>query len=148
MCAVSDVPGGQVVGLGSAQALALHFEAVDLAIRGGVQVESHGPQCPYLILLLFVMWGFALLLLSHNLVGRDLIAAGALLIVFALVVIVTCVALVRRKWRRGLLFGVELTAPAAEVVGRCRQNGLLVNTAGEKTVRFAPPLTVTAETPL
>jgi hypothetical protein len=57
-----------------------------------------------LVLLVFVMWGFALLLLSHNLVGRDLIAAGALLIVFGLVVIATCLVLLRRTWRRGLLF--------------------------------------------
>jgi uncharacterized protein (TIRG00374 family) len=57
-----------------------------------------------LVLLVFVMWGFALLLLSHNLVGRELVAAGGLLIGFALVIIVTCVALLRRKWRRGLLF--------------------------------------------
>lgn len=57
-----------------------------------------------LVLLLFVMWGFALLLLSHNLVGRDLAAATVLLVVFGVVVVATCIALVRRKWRRSLLF--------------------------------------------
>ncbi|MCC6848395.1 MAG: flippase-like domain-containing protein [Deltaproteobacteria bacterium] len=57
-----------------------------------------------LVLLVFVMWGFALLLLSHNLVGRDLIAAGTLLIAFGIVVVVTCVALLHRRWRRTLLF--------------------------------------------
>jgi len=57
-----------------------------------------------LVLLVFVMWGFALLLLSHNLVGRDLIAAGALLVAFGLVVVATCIALLRRRWRRSLLF--------------------------------------------
>ena len=57
-----------------------------------------------LVLLVFVMWGFALLLLSHNLVGRDLVAAGALLIGFGLAVIATCLVLLRRTWRRGLLF--------------------------------------------
>jgi acetylornithine/N-succinyldiaminopimelate aminotransferase len=39
---------------------------------------------------------------------------------------------------QGLLIGVELEAGAADVVARCRQHGLLVNLAGEKTVRFAP----------
>ncbi|MBK7858638.1 MAG: aspartate aminotransferase family protein [Archangiaceae bacterium] len=46
---------------------------------------------------------------------------------------------------RGLLFGIELASGAADVVARCRQNGLLVNLAGEKTVRFAPPYIVTRE---
>ncbi len=39
---------------------------------------------------------------------------------------------------RGLLFGIELNSGAADVVARCRANGLLVNLAGERTVRFAP----------
>jgi len=46
---------------------------------------------------------------------------------------------------KGLLFGLELTSPAAELVTKCRAQGLLVNTAGEHTVRFAPALTVTRE---
>jgi acetylornithine/N-succinyldiaminopimelate aminotransferase len=46
---------------------------------------------------------------------------------------------------KGLLVGVEVGVPAADVVARCRQNGLLVNLAGEKTVRFAPPFIVTRE---
>ncbi len=45
----------------------------------------------------------------------------------------------------GLLLGIEVTAPAGEVVARCRANGLLTNLAGEKTVRFAPALTTTRE---
>jgi len=45
---------------------------------------------------------------------------------------------------RGLLMGVEV-ADAAAVVNRCREGGMLVNLAGEKTVRFAPPFTVTTE---
>ncbi|MCC6767276.1 MAG: flippase-like domain-containing protein [Deltaproteobacteria bacterium] len=57
-----------------------------------------------LVLLVFVMWGFALLLFSHDLVGRDLIAASVLLFAFGIVVIVTCAALLRRRWRRALLF--------------------------------------------
>lgn len=46
---------------------------------------------------------------------------------------------------RGLLWGIEVEGPAADVQGRCRENGLLVNTAGEKTVRFAPSYLVTRE---
>jgi acetylornithine/N-succinyldiaminopimelate aminotransferase len=39
---------------------------------------------------------------------------------------------------RGLLFGVEVLVSAADVVAACREKGLLVNLAGEKTVRMAP----------
>jgi len=46
---------------------------------------------------------------------------------------------------RGLLMGIELHQDAAAVVARCREQGLLVNSAGEKTVRFAPPYVVTRE---
>lgn len=59
-----------------------------------------------LVLLAFVMWGFALLLFSHTLVGRDLVAATILLVAFGAVVVATCIALLRRKWRRSLLFAV------------------------------------------
>jgi acetylornithine/N-succinyldiaminopimelate aminotransferase len=44
---------------------------------------------------------------------------------------------------RGLLFGLEVAQPAAEVITRCRSNGLLVNAAGDKTVRFAPAFVAT-----
>jgi acetylornithine/N-succinyldiaminopimelate aminotransferase len=44
---------------------------------------------------------------------------------------------------RGLLFGIEVDTGAADVVARCRQHGLLVNVAGEKTVRFAPAFVTT-----
>lgn len=43
---------------------------------------------------------------------------------------------------RGLLVGIEV-GDAAAVVSRCRDEGLLVNLAGERTVRFAPPFVVT-----
>jgi acetylornithine/N-succinyldiaminopimelate aminotransferase len=46
---------------------------------------------------------------------------------------------------RGLLVGVELSTDAAPVVAKCRDVGLLVNLAGEKTVRFAPPFVVTTQ---
>jgi acetylornithine/N-succinyldiaminopimelate aminotransferase len=53
--------------------------------------------------------------------------------------------LVKEVRGRGLLVGIEVTMPASDVVARCRQHGMLVNLAGEKTVRFAPPLTTTRE---
>jgi acetylornithine/N-succinyldiaminopimelate aminotransferase len=46
---------------------------------------------------------------------------------------------------RGLLIGVEVVGDAAAVVSRCREGGALVNLAGEKTIRFAPPFVVTDE---
>src|SRR3954470_1767724 len=46
---------------------------------------------------------------------------------------------------RGLLAGVEVKGDAGKIVARCRELGLLVNLAGEKTVRFAPPFIVTRE---
>ena len=44
---------------------------------------------------------------------------------------------------RGLLLGLELDREVAPVIGRLREAGLLVNAAGERTVRFAPPFIVT-----
>lgn len=52
------------------------------------------------------------------------------------------IAAVRGK---GLLMGIELKSEAAPVIARCREGGLLVNAAGEKTVRFAPAYVVTPE---
>jgi acetylornithine/N-succinyldiaminopimelate aminotransferase len=42
----------------------------------------------------------------------------------------------------GLLLGVELDRPAAEVVDACRSHGLLVGSAGERVLRLTPPLTI------
>jgi acetylornithine/N-succinyldiaminopimelate aminotransferase len=42
----------------------------------------------------------------------------------------------------GLLRGIELTSAAGPVVERCREQGVLVITAGEKVLRLAPPLTI------
>ena len=44
---------------------------------------------------------------------------------------------------RGLLVGVEVKMDAAALVTRSREGGLLVNLAGERTIRFAPPFTAT-----
>src|SRR5690606_13617159 len=42
----------------------------------------------------------------------------------------------------GMLWGVELPKPAASTIARCRELGVLVNAAGERVVRLAPPLVV------
>jgi len=44
---------------------------------------------------------------------------------------------------QGLLMGVELDREVAPVVGQLRGEGLLVNAAGDRTLRFAPPFIVT-----
>jgi predicted acetylornithine/succinylornithine family transaminase len=43
----------------------------------------------------------------------------------------------------GLMWGLDVLAPAGEVVDRAREAGLLVCTAGDHTVRLLPPLTIT-----
>ena len=47
-------------------------------------------------------------------------------------------AIIKDVRGRGLLMGIELNQEPAPVIARCREQGLLVNAAGEKTVRFAP----------
>jgi acetylornithine/succinyldiaminopimelate/putrescine aminotransferase len=43
---------------------------------------------------------------------------------------------------RGCLVGVELTITAGPVIDACREAGLLLLSAGDKVLRFAPPLIV------
>lgn len=62
-----------------------------------------------LILLAFVIGGFVLLLVSHNLVGRDLVLASVLLVAFALLLAGATAMLLRRRLRqRTLLAATEL----------------------------------------
>ncbi|MFL5321860.1 MAG: acetylornithine transaminase [Myxococcaceae bacterium] len=44
---------------------------------------------------------------------------------------------------RGLLAGVELLSDAAPFGAKCRDQGLLLNLAGDRTLRFAPPYIAT-----
>ena len=44
---------------------------------------------------------------------------------------------------RGLLLGVALDVPAAQVIGAARERGLLVINAGEDVLRLCPPLIIT-----
>ncbi len=46
---------------------------------------------------------------------------------------------------RGLLLALDVDRPAAGVVTACLARGVLVCTAGERTVRLTPPLTIAAE---
>jgi acetylornithine aminotransferase/acetylornithine/N-succinyldiaminopimelate aminotransferase len=43
---------------------------------------------------------------------------------------------------RGLLRGLAVSGNAVQVVGRCREQGLLLSVAGANVVRFAPPYIV------
>ena len=66
-----------------------------------------------LTLLLFVIAGFVLLLVSHMLVGRDLVIAAVLLAVFSLIVLLATLLILRRAWRRRVLFFVTAAMHAA-----------------------------------
>jgi acetylornithine/succinyldiaminopimelate/putrescine aminotransferase len=46
---------------------------------------------------------------------------------------------------RGLMWGIELTEPAAPYVSAARERGLLLLTAGANVIRLVPPLVITAE---
>lgn len=46
---------------------------------------------------------------------------------------------------RGLLIGVELSVDAADIVRKCRDQGVLIATAGPRVLRFVPPLIITKE---
>jgi predicted acetylornithine/succinylornithine family transaminase len=52
-------------------------------------------------------------------------------------------ARVREVRGRGLLAGLLLDGPAADVVGICRERGLLVNATADRVVRLTPPLVIT-----
>ena len=45
---------------------------------------------------------------------------------------------------RGLMLGADLDRPAGPVAATALELGLVVGTAGERTLRFVPPLTITA----
>ena len=45
---------------------------------------------------------------------------------------------------RGLMLGIDVTEPAAEVIARAREAGLLLVSAGDHTIRLLPPLVITA----
>jgi acetylornithine/N-succinyldiaminopimelate aminotransferase len=65
--------------------------------------------------------------------GRELVAALAAL---------PAVETVRG---RGLLLAADVAGPAGRIVSACLERGLLIGTAGERTLRFTPLLTISAD---
>jgi acetylornithine/succinyldiaminopimelate/putrescine aminotransferase len=51
--------------------------------------------------------------------------------------------IVREVRGRGLMAGLLLDRPAADVVKRCLESGLLVNGTAERVVRVTPPIVIT-----
>ena len=45
----------------------------------------------------------------------------------------------------GLMVGIELTIPGAEIVRRCAEKGLLINCTVEKVIRMLPPFIITKD---
>lgn len=43
---------------------------------------------------------------------------------------------------QGLILGMELAVPGAEIVSRCQEAGLLINCTNNTVLRFLPPLTI------
>ncbi|HDS05944.1 MAG TPA: aminotransferase class III-fold pyridoxal phosphate-dependent enzyme, partial [Deltaproteobacteria bacterium] len=43
---------------------------------------------------------------------------------------------------KGLMLAASLEVEAAEIVQKCMQKGMLINSAGAKTLRFVPPLII------
>ncbi len=46
---------------------------------------------------------------------------------------------------KGMILGIELTKPCAELVGRAVERGLLINVTAERVVRLLPPLILTRD---
>jgi acetylornithine/N-succinyldiaminopimelate aminotransferase len=46
---------------------------------------------------------------------------------------------------RGLLLGLDVDQPAPDVVSECLERGLVICTAGERTLRLTPPLTIATD---
>lgn len=46
---------------------------------------------------------------------------------------------------KGLMLAVELSIEADDIVNKCLHRGLLINSTGGKTIRFVPPLIITAQ---
>jgi acetylornithine/N-succinyldiaminopimelate aminotransferase len=46
---------------------------------------------------------------------------------------------------KGLMIGIQLTAPGATIVAKCLEKGLRINCTHDTVIRFMPPMIVTAE---
>jgi acetylornithine/N-succinyldiaminopimelate aminotransferase len=47
---------------------------------------------------------------------------------------------------KGLMIGVEITSNAKDIVKKCNNKGLLINSTSDKVLRFLPPLTINKKT--
>jgi len=75
---------------------------------------------------------------------QQIIESGALL-VSKLKELAAKYPLIKEVRGAGLLVGAELTCDPKDVVIACRENGLILISAGSNTVRFLPPLNVSAK---
>jgi len=144
------------------------FQHEDLLPDAITLAKSLGNGVPIGAMLCREEWGKSLVPGTHgSTFGGNLLAAAAANVVFNLIrdpKMLESVKLKGEHWLKGaralqgklpgkisavrghgLLMGIEVVADASGVVARCRENGLLVNLAGEKTVRFAPPFIVTVD---
>ena len=55
------------------------------------------------------------------------------------------IPLIKQVRGRGLIVGAELSVAGGEVVKRCMEQGVLINCARERVIRFIPPLIVTEQ---
>lgn len=53
--------------------------------------------------------------------------------------------IIRELRIKGLMVGIDLTVPSTPVVGKCMEDGVLVNATHETVVRLLPAMTITAE---
>jgi len=54
-------------------------------------------------------------------------------------------SVIREVRGKGLIIGMELMIPGAEIVNRCLEKGVLINCVQDNVLRFLPPLIVTKE---
>jgi acetylornithine/succinyldiaminopimelate/putrescine aminotransferase len=52
--------------------------------------------------------------------------------------------IIREVRGKGLMIALQLDIEASDIVNECLKRGLLINSTGGKTLRFVPPLIVTA----
>jgi acetylornithine/succinyldiaminopimelate/putrescine aminotransferase len=45
----------------------------------------------------------------------------------------------------GLMIGIQLTRPGAQIVAKCLEKGLRINCTHDTVIRFMPPMIVTKE---
>ena len=51
-------------------------------------------------------------------------------------------AIVRDIWGKGLMIGIELTKPCADLVAKALERGVLINCTANTVIRLVPPLVI------